>query len=285
LYYLESEDTSIFDSQFLDVVDAVLNLWTVEQDHTKSPYRFERDTWRLEDTLTRDGLAEPVGYTGMTWSAFRPSDDRCIYNYLVPSNMFASVVLGYLEDVFTNLIQDKNRLALIQGLKADIDRGIEEFAVIDHKGQEVYAYEVDGLGNATIMDDANVPNLMSASYLGFVSADDTRYQATRDAILSPANSFYYEGEFLKGIGSSHTPENYVWTIALAMQGLTAQTQAEKSEILDMLASTTGGTMMMHEGIDVNDPTAYTREWFSWANMMFCELVMQYFGTNVKITKG
>ena len=33
---------------------------------------------------------------------------------------------------------------------------------------------------------------------------------------------------------------------------------------------------MHEGFDVNNPQNYTREWFSWANMMFCELVMDYF---------
>ncbi|TVX13047.1 metal-independent alpha-mannosidase, partial [Streptococcus pneumoniae] len=26
---------------------------------------------------------------------------------------------------------------------------------------------------------------------------------------------------------------------------------------------------------VDDPTLYSREWFSWANMMFCELVLDY----------
>ena len=29
---------------------------------------------------------------------FRPSDDACTYGYLIPSNMFAVVVLGYLEE-------------------------------------------------------------------------------------------------------------------------------------------------------------------------------------------
>lgn len=36
----------------------------------------------------------------MTWSGFRPSDDTCRYGYLVPSNMFAVVVLGYVEEIF-----------------------------------------------------------------------------------------------------------------------------------------------------------------------------------------
>ena len=38
---------------------------------------------------------------------------------------------------------------------------------------------------------------------------------------------------------------------------------------------------MHEGFDVDNPENYTREWFSWANMMFCELVMDYFDIRVE----
>ena len=32
-------------------------------------------------------------------SGFRPSDDACAYGYLVPSNMFAVVVLGYIVEI------------------------------------------------------------------------------------------------------------------------------------------------------------------------------------------
>ena len=31
---------------------------------------------------------------------------------------------------------------------------------------EIYTYEVDGLGGANLMDDSNVPSLMSIQYLG-----------------------------------------------------------------------------------------------------------------------
>ena len=34
---------------------------------------------------------------------------------------------------------------------------------------------------------------------------------------------------------------------------------------------------MHEGIDVNDPSNFTRPWFSWANAIFTELVLDYCG--------
>lgn len=133
------------------------------------------------------------------------------------------------------------------------------------------------------MDDSNIPNLLSAPYLGYVSEQDPVYQATRQTILSQENPYFYEGIYAQGIGSSHTPKNYVWPIALAMEGMTTSDKAEKARILNQLVQTDAGTHLMHEGFDVNDPTQYTREWFSWANMMFCELVMDYFDFRV-VTK-
>ena len=59
-------------------------------------------------------------------------------------------------------------------------------------------------------------------------------------------------------------------------------KAEKERILDQLVAADAGTHLMHESFDANDPNSYTRPWFSWANMMFCELVMDYFGIHVKL---
>ena len=41
----------------------------------------------------------------------------------------------------------------------------------------------------------------------------------------------------------------------------------------MLMNSTGGTGWMHEGVDADDPSRFTRPWFSWANAMFCELAL------------
>lgn len=69
------------------------------------------------------------------------------------------------------------------------------------------------------MDDANVPSLLSMPYLGYCKKEDTLYQHTQSFILSHHNP-YYQGTCASGIGSPHTSKNYIWHIALSMQGLT-----------------------------------------------------------------
>lgn len=282
LLYKATGDTSHFNATFEQAVDKILAVWETEQHHENSPYRFVRDTDRKEDTLVEDGVGSKVAWTGMTWSGFRPSDDACIYGYLVPSNMFAIVVLDYLREIFTTILPSEQKTAQIKQLRDEIEKGIKTYGVTTSEtGEKIYAYEVDGKGSAKIMDDSNVPNLLSAPYLGYCDADDPLYLATRKVITSKENPYFYEGEYAKGIGSSHTPPEYIWPIALAMEGMTTTSKAEKERILNTLVACDGGTNLMHEGFDVNNPNNYTREWFSWANMMFCELVMDYFDIQIQ----
>ena len=266
LLWKETGETSQFDETFVTATKEILHLWTVEQDHKNSPYRFVRDTDRKEDTLVNDGFGPDFAVTGMTWSAFRPSDDCCQYSYLIPSNMFAVVVLGYVQEIFAdlNLADSESIIADAKRLQAEIQEGIENYAyTTNSKGEKIYAFEVDGLGNASIMDDPNVPSLLAAPYLGYCAIDDEVYQATRRTILSPENPYFY------------TFYRYIWPIALSIQGLTTTDKAEKKQLLDQLVACDGGTGVMHESFHVDDPTFYSREWFSWANMMFCELVLDY----------
>ncbi|RYY11660.1 MAG: metal-independent alpha-mannosidase, partial [Cytophagaceae bacterium] len=63
----------------------------------------------------------------------------------------------------------------------------------------VYAYEVDGYGGHTLMDDANVPSLLALPYLGAVPLHDPTYQNTRRLVLSLDNPFFYKGKAAEGI--------------------------------------------------------------------------------------
>ncbi|MBC1282314.1 glycoside hydrolase family 125 protein [Listeria welshimeri] len=272
--------TEQFDAAFFKMLQTIFAVWEVEQHHeTKSPYRFERMDCVPSDTLKRDGLGTKTAYTGMLWSGFRPSDDACEYGYLIPSNMFAVVVLGYAKEIIETFYpSEKETVRQTVTLKNDIQLGIEKFGTYNHPTfGEIFAFEVDGLGNQLLMDDANVPSLLSMPIINYLEKESPIYQNTRKFILSKSNPYYFEGELAKGIGSPHTPAGYIWPIGLAIQGLTASDESEKLAILQMLLETDAGTGLMHESFHPDHPEDFTREWFSWANMMFCELVLDVAG--------
>jgi meiotically up-regulated gene 157 (Mug157) protein len=57
--------------------------------------------------------------------------------------------------------------------------------------------------------------------MGFVKASDEIYKSTRSYVLSTKNPFYFRREPFKGEGSSHTPRDYIWPLALIVEILTS----------------------------------------------------------------
>jgi uncharacterized protein len=269
-------------------IDIMLDVWISEQNHEGNafpvgplldckncgkPYRYPG--------LPRLGKGSEVAYTGMTWTGFRPSDDACQYGYLIPANMFAVVVLGYMQEIAENLWNDDSLLRKAKKLASDIDHGIHTHGILDHPTHgKIYAYEVDGLGNFLLMDDANVPSLMSIPYLGY-DYDPIIYQNTRRFILSMDNPTYQKGSNaatgeIEGYGSPHMSQRIrknIWPMALAMQALTSSNLTETLKLVNQLTKSTGGTGWMHESFDVYNPGSFTRSWFCWADSLFAELVM------------
>ena len=164
-----------------------------------------------------------------------------------------------------------------------IKKGLEEIAeiIVDQFKTEQYHFEKspcrftrpdlnvlwntiynDGMGHYSMIDDANIPSLLSIPHIGYVDIKDETYQNTRKFLLSAENPFYFEGKYAKGIGSRHTLKNYIWHMALAMQGLTSDSDEEKREIIDMIVNTDAGTGYLHEGFNADNPNEYTREWFT-----------------------
>jgi meiotically up-regulated gene 157 (Mug157) protein len=253
--------TDHIDASFKEALSVMLKLAKLEQHHDPESYIFKRNNEVPHDSLSHDGRGAPTAYTGMVYSAFRPSDDACVYGYLVPSNLF---FLNELEQLPQNLQSTESI-----DLSAEIRSGIQEHAIIDGR----YAYEVDGLGNSLFIDDANIPSLLSLPLLGCVSPDDGIYKATREFILSAKNPYYFSGTKVAGIGSQHTPARFVWPIALAVQALTDPSISKKLETLDLLEHTDGGTGSMHESFNADDDRDFTRSWFSWADMTYVQLVL------------
>lgn len=259
-------------SSFWQTVPTILNVMKTEQHHETSPYRFERPDGPASDTLPNAGKGTPVGDTGMIWSGFRPSDDACEYGYLIPDNLYAAHVLDELITLIKAAGQPQQLADQAAGLAADIRTGVQEYGLATHNGETILAYEVDGLGNQLLMDDANLPSLLSLPYLDTLKVTDPLYQATRRFALSAANPYYYAGSALAGVGSPHTPEGYVWPLSVIVEAATSTDPAAIQKALATLVATDAGTGHIHESINANDPQQFTRESFSWADMTFCNLV-------------
>jgi len=241
-----------------------------EQDHPRNSKYTHRE-------MALGGKGNPVKYTGMIWSGFRPSDDACQYNFLIPSEMMAVVALGELSeierDVYHNLIKSQRAASL----RDEVQTGIQTYGeVFTPNYGYIYAYEVDGLGKSIIMDDANIPSLLSAPYIGYTKTTSLVYKNTRKFLLSKDNPTYYTGKFAHGIGSPHTTDGYVWPLALIMEGMTAGSEAERSDVLTELLASDPGDHLLHESFNPNDPTKFSRVDFGWPNALFSEYVMTAF---------
>lgn len=274
-------DTSWADERFLPAARAILATVATEQHHEeRSDYRFRRAGVPAQDTLAREGRGCETAPNGLVWAGFRPSDDACELGYNIPGNHFLALALERLAVLLEQVARAPEEAAEARLRASEIRAALAEHGLIDRAdGQRIWAYEIDGRGAHRFLDDANVPSLLSLPYLGCVEAEDPVQVATRAAVLSRQNPYYYAGLFLEGVGSPHTPKDHVWPIAKSVEGLTTADREEKLRLLQQLIRTDGGTEMMHEGVHIDEPTTFTREWFSWSNSMFCELALDLAGVD------
>ncbi|MBR3768823.1 MAG: glycoside hydrolase family 125 protein [Clostridia bacterium] len=273
-YYEATEDKSIFTDELHNMFINIVDTFIKEQNHPeKSTYYFRRTDCPETDTMPLDGKGNPVAYTGMTWSGFRPSDDRCKYNFLIPANMMCVVAMKKAAALLIEGYNDTKTADKCLQLAREVNEGIVKFGIYEHPDfGKIYAYETDGLGNYLLMDDANSPSLLSMPYIGYCDVNDEIYKNTRNFILSEKNPYYFVGTAAKGIGSPHTGKDKIWHISLIMQILTSTDENEKYECLKMLSNTHAGTNFMHESFNKDDASDFTRDWFAWANSLFAQML-------------
>ena len=268
-YWKATGDTSVFNDDYQKALDAILATMQREQDHPRNS--------RYTHKELSNNTGRPTGYTGMIWTGFRPSDDACYYNFLIPSEMFAVVALGDMAEIERDVYHNVVKANVAKSLRDEVQRGIQTYGlVLVPKYGYIYAYEVDGLGHAILTDDANIPSLLSSPYIGYTLPGDRYYENTRKFLLSQDNPSFYQGQVARGIGSFHTPDHWVWPLALIVQGITATDGNEKQDILNQLLASDPGDHLLHESFDPDDPKRYTRADFGWPNALFSEFVMTQF---------
>jgi uncharacterized protein len=275
-YWKATGDSSVFDAEWRAAARAIVRTFREQQRKDgDGPYRFERVTARAIDTLPLDGRGNPTRRVGLVHSAFRPSDDACIFPFLVPSNHFAVVSLGQLAAISDAVTMDAAFAADCRSLADEIARALAGHARVVHpRHARVWAFEVDGFGNALFMDDANVPSLLSLPYLGCCSADDPDYRRTRRLVLSDDNPYFFRGKAAEGVGGPHIGAGMIWPLGITMRALTSNDDTEIRGCLRTLRDTHAGTGFMHESFHQDDPARFTRSWFAWANTLFGELILK-----------
>ena len=207
-----------------------------------------------------------------------------LLRYLIPSNMFTVVVLDYMLRINKEIWKSNILMKRMIKLRTEIQDGIERYGTVHHeKFGNIYAYEVDGFGNYSLMDDANVPSLLSIPYLGYDYNNEV-YENTKQFIFSTYNPSYHKGwnkwtGEIEGVGSSHAHKLWevipsdVWPMSIIMRGLVSDDIDEKVNIVHQLLQTSASTGWMHESFSVSNPFNYSRSWFCWPDSLFAELVM------------
>ncbi|KAK0618246.1 hypothetical protein B0T17DRAFT_618862 [Bombardia bombarda] len=179
-YYEKTGDLAFFGRyQWVDAVRAAVDAAAAMRTGTyddegrvlPSAWTFTGWTNRGSETLTNDGLGNPVRENGMVRSGFRPSDDACIFQLLTPSNMMFAAYLEQASVIMEGLAAATdsdgvegaaNLTVAMRDLAGGIRRGVARDAVVSHRDfGDIFAYEVDGYGGANLMDDANVPSLLA----------------------------------------------------------------------------------------------------------------------------
>ena len=118
------------------------------------------------DTQPNYGWGNPVKPVGLIASAFRPSDDATILQFLILSNFFAVSSLRKAAEILDKVNQNNDLAKECTELASEVETALKQYAVNDHpKYGKIYAFEVDGFGNQLMMDDANVPSLLAMAYI------------------------------------------------------------------------------------------------------------------------
>jgi len=286
-YWKETKDTFPFDGEWVSAMQLVLKTF-VEQQRKENlgPYKFQRTTAVATDTLPLGGYGNPLKACGLINSSFRPSDDACIFGYLIPSNLFAVVSLRQLAEMLDKISKNDQLAKQCIDLANEVDESIKKYAIREHLSYgKIYAYEVDGYGNQLFMDDTNVPSLFALPYLGCIDQEDEIYQNTRKYLLSEGHPYFFKGKYAEGIGGPHVGLDMVWPMSIIIRAFTTNDDEEIKYCLKMLKDTHGDTGFMHETFHKDDPANFTRSWFAWANTLFGELIYVLYKTKPYLLKN
>jgi meiotically up-regulated gene 157 (Mug157) protein len=274
-YWTATRDKTPFDDLWAKAMRrAVATFREQQRKDGKGPYHFQRLNVSPTETLMFEGYGAPTRKVGLIHSMFRPSDDACLYPFLIPSNLFAVSALRMLATVQREARGDMAGATDSEALATEVEAALRAHGRMpDGQGGEVWAYEVDGFGNAIFMDDANVPSLSGLPLLGAADRSDPLFRRTAALAWSDRNPYFFTGTAARGIGGPHIGLDMIWPMSIITHAMNSDDDAVIRQCLAWLKTTHGGTGFMHESFNKDDPGKFTRSWFAWANGLFGELIL------------
>lgn len=277
-YWKLTGDAVPFDNKWKEAIRLMVKTFKEQQrKNGDGPYTFQRTTAWATDGVPIGGYGYPIKPVGLICSVFRPSDDATIYPFLIPSNFFALVSLSQAAEMVNTIHHDALLANECSQLALEVKKALQQHAVTTHPAfGKVYAYEINGFGSFNLMDDANIPSLLSLPYLDAIPATDAIYQNTRRLVLSAYNPFFFKGKAGEGVGGPHAGMNMIWPLSVIIRGLTSTNDVEIKQCVSTLMATHGGTGFMHEAFHKDDSKKFTRKWFAWANTIFGEFIIDLY---------
>lgn len=201
-------------------------------------------------------------FTGLMRSDENASDDPAPLPLIA-----ASQILGWYTARRLLALEAALELGLDTSALASFEeamrRGLSEHVTVDGAEGRMWAYAVDGRGEATSFHDAgDLPSVLAPLW-GYCSADDPTWRATMRFAFSPANSGYAPGPF-GGLGSPHTAGS--WPLGDLQEWVFASLTGDPEQaerLLDRIAFVAAEDGMLPEAYDSDDGSFTARHWFAW----------------------
>ena len=223
----------------------------------------------------------------MIWTGFRPSDDACYYNFSHSvRDDGRRRAWRHRGNRARRLSQRRQGAARRTSLRDEVQHGIQTYGLVFMPNYGyIYAYEVDGLGHAILTDDANIPSLLSAPYIG--------YTTTSDHLREHAALLALEGQPVRTTAASrarHRQLPHDRRLGLAARADHARSHRHDRQRRSATCSRScsprdPGDHLLHESFNPDDPTKFTRADFGWPNALFTEFVMTAFEASPPIPIG
>src|SRR3546814_17582285 len=103
-YWTRTRDKAPFDDTWSRAMKLAVQTFREQQRKDgPGPYKFQRPALQPSDSLMLGGYGRPTKKIGLIHSMFRPSDDACLYPFLIPPKYRKPVVSGKSVSVRVDL--------------------------------------------------------------------------------------------------------------------------------------------------------------------------------------